>query len=155
MPGYQAAPLNLSVLGGSFLVLALSLILWPVGYFVRRHYHRPLACPPEARGPRIGLRVAAAFGVLWLVGWVLAVLPLLGAQYDFYSSAHDPLIRTLQFAGAGAPGADRGGARECGAPVAPAAFRVGAARNGLIAVGLLGLVWIGLVGGLISFRLNY
>ena len=31
-------------------------------------------------------------------------------------------------------------------------MRVG---NGLMAVGLLGLVWIGLVGGLISFRLNY
>jgi hypothetical protein len=27
--------------------------------------------------------------------------------------------------------------------------------NGLIAAALLGLVWIGIVGGLISFRLNY
>ena len=155
VPGYQAAPLNLGVLVGSFLVLALSVILWPVGYFVRRHYHRPLASPLEARGPRIWLRVAAAFGVLWLVGWVLAVLPLLGAQYDFYSSAHDPLIRTLQFAGVvllaltavALLSAGRLWRRQPSGWV-----RVG---NGLIAVGLLGLVWIGLVGGLISFRLNY
>jgi CubicO group peptidase (beta-lactamase class C family) len=155
VPGYQSAPLNLTVLGGSLLVLALSVILWPVAYFVRRHYQCAPAYPAEARRPRIMLRVAATFGVLWPVCWILALLPLLGAHYEFYSTAHDPLIRTLQLAG-----------------VVLVVFAAGALwsvwrlrgwhpswwvriGNGLIAAALLGLVWIGIVGGLISFRLNY
>ncbi len=150
----SSGALNLGVLVGSFLVLALSLILWPVGYFVRRHYHRPLACALERVGRGLGCG-GRCVRVLWLVGWVLAVLPLLGPQYDFYSSAHDPLIRTLQFAGVvllaltavALVSAGRLWRRQ------PSGWmRLG---NGLIAVGLLGLVWIGLVGGLISFRLNY
>ena len=155
VPGYQSAPLNLTVLGGSFLVLALSVILWPVAYFVRRHYQRALAYPAEVRRPRTLLRVAATFGVLWLICWILAVLPLLRAQYDFYSSAHDPLIRTLQLAGVVlmvfAAGALWSVWRLC--RWQPSWWvRIG---NGLMAAGLLGLVWIGIVGGLISFRLNY
>jgi CubicO group peptidase (beta-lactamase class C family) len=155
VPVYQSAPLNLTVLGGSFLVLAFGVVFWPAAYFVRRHYLRPLPYPAEARRPRIVLQVAAACGVLWLIGWILAVLPLLGAHYEFYSTAHDPLIRALQLAGvvlvvlaAGALWSVRRLRRW-----QPSRWvRIG---NGLLAAGLLGLVWIGIVGGLISFRLNY
>jgi CubicO group peptidase (beta-lactamase class C family) len=155
VPAYQAAPLNLTVLGGSLLVLALSVALWPVGYFVRRHYRRALPYPPEASRPRIVLRVAALYGVLWLVGWVLAVLPLLGAQYDFYSSAHDPLIRTLQLAGVLLLAVAAGALWSVGRLWHWQHSKWVRIGNGLIAAGLLGLVWIGVVGGLISFRLNY
>lgn len=155
VPGYEAAPLNLTVLVGSFVVLASSVVLWPVGYFVRRRYRRALPYPAEARRARIWLRVAATFGVLWLLSWVLAVLPLLGAQYDFYSSAHDPLIRTLQVAGVGLlvlTAVALGCVGRLWRWQPSWWVRLG---NGAIAAGLLGLVWIGVVGGLMSFRLNY
>lgn len=42
LPAQRAAPLNLTVLLGSFIILTLTVILWPVGSMVRRHYQRPL-----------------------------------------------------------------------------------------------------------------
>jgi hypothetical protein len=101
------------------------------------------------------LRVAATFGVLWLIAWTIVLTPVLSVQLDFYSASHDPLIRTLQIAGL--------------IVIALAATslwslwrllksgitwpsRIG---NGLIAAAMVGLVWIGFVGGLMSFNLNY
>ena len=155
VPGRKASSLNLTVLVGSFLVLAVAVILWPVAYLVRRHY-RPLPVQAaEARRMRTLLRIAAAFGVLWLIAWSIVLSPVLSVQLDFYSAAHDALIRTLQIAGlvvmalalAGLWGFWRLLRTGISWPA-----RVG---NGLIAASLLGLVWIGFVGGLMGFSLNY
>jgi hypothetical protein len=137
------------------LVLALTSLLWPMGYVVRRHYQRALDYPAAGRRFRTLLRVAAIFELLWLACWTLALLPVLNVQVDFYSTAHDPLIRALQLAGVLLVALAAGGIwsvcrlyRMQGSWPA----RIG---NGLIAAGLIGLVWIGFIGGLISFNLNY
>jgi CubicO group peptidase (beta-lactamase class C family) len=155
VPGHRSASLNLTVLLGSFLILALTVILWPVAYFVRRHYQHALAYPPEGRRLRTFLRIGATFDVLWLVCWTIVLLPVLSVQLDFYSTAHDPLIRTLQLAGlvviALAAGGVWSGWRLCRLE-GSWLCRIG---NVLIVAALVGLVWIGFVGGLISFNLNY
>jgi CubicO group peptidase (beta-lactamase class C family) len=153
--GLQSAPLNVTVLLGSFLILALTVILWPVSYFVRRHYQSVLAYSAEGRRLRTFLRIASTFDVLWLVCWTLVLLPVLSVQLDFYSTAHDALIRAMQLAACVVIALAAGGIwsawRLCRLegswPV-----RIG---NGLIAAGLVGVVWIGFIGGLISFNLNY
>jgi CubicO group peptidase (beta-lactamase class C family) len=153
--GLQSAPLNVTVLLGSFLILALTVILWPVSYFVRRHYQSVLAYSAEGRRLRTFLRIASTFDVLWLVCWTLVLLPVLSVQLDFYSTAHDALIRAMQLAAwvviALAAGGVWSAWRLCRLegswPV-----RIG---NGLIAAGLVGVVWIGFIGGLIYFNLNY
>jgi len=154
VPVRRSAPLNLTVLVGSFLVLAVAVLLWPVSYLVRRHY-RATVQPLERQRMRTFLRVAACFDVVWLVAWSAVLTPALSVQLDFYSTAHDPLIRALQIAGvlvialavAGIWSAWR-------------VFKVGASwpsriGNGLIAAALVGVVWIGSVGGLLGFNLNY
>jgi CubicO group peptidase (beta-lactamase class C family) len=154
VPARRSAPLNLTVLVGSFLVLAGAVLLWPVSYLVRRHY-RPTGQPVEKRRMRTLLRVAAAFDVVWLIAWSAVLTPVLSIQLDFYSTGHDPLIRTLQIAGlivialavAGIWSAWRLFRMRVSWP-----SRIG---NGLIAVALIGLVWIGFIGGLLSFNLNY
>lgn len=155
VPGRRSAPLNVTALIGSTLILALAVLLWPVSYFVRRHYHLALACSPEARRLRTFLRIAAAFDLLWLASWTMVLLPVLSVQLDFYSTAHDPLIRTLQVAGLVVIALTLGGIwgvwRLCRLE-GSWLYRIG---NGLIAMGLVGLVWIGFIGGLISFNLNY
>jgi hypothetical protein len=155
VPAERSAPLNLTVLVGSFLILALTVILWPVAYFLRRHYQRPLLSSPEARRPRTFLRIAATFAVLWLVCWAIVLLPVLSVQLDFYSTAHDPLIRTLQLAGLVVIALAAAGlwsvARLCRLE-GSWPYRI---ANILIATGLVGLVWIGFIGDLISFNLNY
>ena len=155
VPSHRSAPLNLTALAGSFLILVLTVILWPVSYFVRRHYQRALAYPAEGCRLRTFLRIAATFDVLWLACWIIVLLPVLSVQLDFYSTAHDPLIRTLQLAGLVVIALATGGIwsvwRLCRLE-GSWLFRIG---NGLTAVALVGLVWIGFIGGLISFNLNY
>jgi CubicO group peptidase (beta-lactamase class C family) len=154
-PIRRAAPLNLAILSGSIVTLALTIILWPVGYMVRRHYQRPLAYSVEGRRFRTFLRIAATFDVLWLVSWTIVLMPLLSLQLDVYRTGLDPLIRTLQIAGLIVVALAAMGLwslwRLCRLQTAWL-YRVG---NGLIAAALLGLVWIGFVGNLISLNLNY
>ena len=155
VPVSRSAPLNLTVLLGSVAVLILTVILWPIAYLLRRHYQRPLAHSPEGRRWRLFLRIAATFALVWLLCWTMLMLPVLSTQLDFYSTGADGMIRTLQLAGL--------------IVIALAAlgiwsvwrlwrldtswlFRLG---NGAIALALLGLVWVGLSGGLLSFNLNY
>jgi CubicO group peptidase (beta-lactamase class C family) len=151
----RSAPLNLTVLSGSLLILILTVILWPVSYFVRRHYRNALAYSTEGRRLRTYLRIAATFDLLWLTGWALVLLPILSVQLDFYSTAHDPLIRTLQLAGLAVVALAVGGIwsvwRLCRLQ-GSWLYRIG---NLLVLAGLVGLVWIGFIGGLIGFNLNY
>ena len=152
VPARRSASLNLTVLLGSVVILTLAVVLWPISYWVRRHYQRPLA---TARGPRTILRIAALLDLLWLAAWTIVLTPVLSIQLDFYSTALDPVIRTLQITGIAVIALAAVGCwnlwRLCGSEVSWTA-RVG---NGLIAAALVGLVWIGVIGGLISFNLNY
>ena len=155
VPGHRSAPFNLMVLFGSLLVLVCAVVLWPVSFLVRRHYQRPLAYPTEGRRLWLSLRIAATLDVLWMICWIGMLLPVLSIQLDFYSSAHDSLIRALQLGGLvviaiaalGVYSVWRLCRFEKSWP-----YRIG---NGLIAAAMLGLVWIGYVGGLLSFDLNY
>ncbi|MBS0418086.1 MAG: beta-lactamase family protein [Proteobacteria bacterium] len=151
VPTRRSAALNLTVLVGSLAVLLAAVILWPISFLVRRHYQRS---PSDGRKLRTLLRAAALFDLLWLVAWCIVLTPVLSIQLDFYSAALDPVIRTLQLAGVVVVALAAVGIgclwRLWSAVSWPA--RIG---NGLIAAGLVGLVWIGVIGGLISFNLNY
>ena len=151
-PLRRSGALNLTVLLCSFVILTLAVILWPITYWVRRHYQRS---PVPNQGPRTMLRVAALFDLLWLAAWCIVLTPVLSIQLDFYSTALDPVIRTLQIVGVIVIALAAVGGwnlwRLCTTEASWPA-RVG---NGLIAAALIGLVWIGVIGGLISFNLNY
>jgi len=155
VPAHKSAALNLTVLVGSIFVLALAVIFWPLSYLVRRHYRLGAVQPLEARRFRTLLRVAAAFDVLWLVCWSIVLRPVLSVQLDFYSTAHDGLIRTLQLGGVIAIVLAAAGVWSVWRLFRARVSWPSRVGNGLIAAALLGLVWIGFVGGLISFNLNY
>ena len=155
VPAHRASSLYLSVMAGSAATLLLAVILWPVGYLVRRHYRSALPYSKEARRWRTVLRGSAALNLAWLIAWAVVLAPVLHVQIEHYDEALDPTIRTLQIAGmvvlvlaaaglvclfrlwrAGGTWAQRLG-------------------NGLIAAALLGVVWTGLLGHLIGLDLNY
>src|SRR6185437_3379719 len=155
VPGRRAAPLNLTVLFASVLTLVVTVILWPVGALVRRHYRRPLALAADAHRWRTCLRIAAIVELIWLASWTMVLLPAMSLQLDVYSTGLDPVIRALQILGVIVIGFAGVGLwslwRLCRAQTSWPS-RIG---NGLIAAALLGLVWIGFVGNLIGFNLNY
>jgi CubicO group peptidase (beta-lactamase class C family) len=150
----RSAPLNLSVLLVSLAILAVTVLLWPISWLVKRHYPRT-ASSAEVRRLRLLVRAAVTFNVLYLVGWLLLLTPVLSVKLWVYSHRLDPLVRTLQLAG----------------PVLVAAAvmaiwclwrlsrlqksRISWIGNAALAAALLGMVWIGFAGQLISFDLNY
>lgn len=155
VPINRSAPLNLTVLLSAALILTLTVILWPVLYWVRRHHRHPVSFAPEVQRSRTLLRVGAVFDIVWLVCWTVVLLPVLSLQLEFYSAGLDPFIRALQVAGLVVTGLAAVGLwslwRLC--TLEPSWLcRIG---NGMIAAALLGLVWIGFVGQLFSFDLNY
>jgi hypothetical protein len=146
--------LNLTVLLGSLAILILAVAFWPISWFIRRRYG-VATDPAEVRQLRLWGRVAAAIALLYAIAWIALLMPVLKVQLWVYSSANDGLVRTLQVAGLLLIVAAAVGVwslwrlstlqRSWGSWI----------RNGALAVALLGIVWIGFVGKLISFNLNY
>ena len=101
------------------------------------------------------LRVAAAFDIVWLIAWSVVLTPALSVQLDFYSTAHDPLIRTLQIAGLIVIALAVAGIWSVWRLFKMGSTWPSRVGNGLIAAALVGLVWIGFIGGLLGFNLNY
>jgi CubicO group peptidase (beta-lactamase class C family) len=155
VPAFRSAALNLTVLSGSLAILMVAVVLWPIIHLVRRHYRLPAAYCADERRLRLFLRSAAAFDLIWFLGWVAILLPVVSTQLDFYNAGLDPVVRVLQIAGVLvlvlAAVAIWGFGRAFKRKVTWLA-RVG---NGAIAAALVGLAWIGVIGGLISFNLNY
>jgi hypothetical protein len=155
VPARKSSALNLIVLVGSLVVLAVAVVLWPVSYLVRRHYGPLPAQSVEVRRWRTVLRVAAAFDLVWVVCWIVVLLPVLSVQLDFYSSSHDSIIRALQIGGMFAIAAAVAGVWSLWRLAKSGVSWPSRVGSGLIATALVGLFWIGFVGGLMSFNLNY
>jgi hypothetical protein len=100
-------------------------------------------------------RIAAAVDAIYLVGWAMLLRPLLTADYQVFSSHLDPVVRMMQVAGLLVIAA-----AIAGVWVAWRMFRADSTWlsriwNAASAAALLGVVWIGYMGNLLSFNLNY
>jgi hypothetical protein len=58
--------LLLAVLGVSLFVMLLALILWPIAWFVRRHFGRKLELTPVERLLRLGVRIVFALDLTFI-----------------------------------------------------------------------------------------
>jgi len=153
-PLARSAPLNLSVLLGSLAILAWTVLLWPISWFVKRRYSHP-ADSTEVRRLRLLTRAAATFDVLYLVGWLVLLTPVLGVKLWVYSSSLDSLVRTLQLAGLVVIAGAVMGIWSLWRLSRLHPSRLAWIGNAALAAALLGIVWIGFAGQLISFNLNY
>jgi CubicO group peptidase (beta-lactamase class C family) len=152
---YRSSALNLPILLIAFAILALTVLFWPISWLVRRGYGVQSRQSVPLRRVRLYTRLAAAFDVLYLVGWMMLLKPVLSLDLQIYSAALDPLVRTLQLAGLAAIAAAAVGLWSTWR-----LFRLEVSIryrlwNGALVAAMLGIVWIGFVGKLISFNLNY
>jgi CubicO group peptidase (beta-lactamase class C family) len=149
VPYLWSARLNVPLLGMAAGVLILTVLFWPVAAVVGRR--RPLAVPlaNRERRARRWTRVAALAGVLYLIGWAVALVK------DFASTVGtEPWIRLFQLIGLG-----------CVAGAGIAVWNVwltwqgkrsgwAKATSPLVAASLLYLVWFSFAFHLISLRIN-
>lgn len=155
VPLLHSAPLNTTVLLGSAAILIWTLLLWPLSALVERGDKAVPGVSRQVRRTRLVMRIAAAVDVVYLIAWALMMQPVLGEQLQFYSYRMDPLVGTLELSGllaVAAAGAGLWAAWRLFKTDAPWLSRI---WNGAVAAALLGVVWIGVMGGLMTFNLNY
>jgi CubicO group peptidase (beta-lactamase class C family) len=155
----RSAPLNLTVLVLSTLVLVLTLAAWPFAVLVRRAERAASGISPAHKRLRRIQRIAVAVAVLYLGAWFMLIKPVLSTDVAVYSYAIDWVVGLLEASGLlvlAAAGA--------GVWVAWRMFRIDAptgtpavarAWSVAVALALLGVIWLGVVGQLITWNLNY
>jgi CubicO group peptidase (beta-lactamase class C family) len=154
-PFSRSAPLNLSVLLVALIVLIFTVLGWVLAPLLKK----PTAVPEDRRAEvgrlRLWIRIAAAYDLLYMVGWFIVLRPVLTFDLDFYSARLDPVIRMLQVAGILAFAAAAVGvwsAWRLALLKVPLFMRI---RAFVAAASLLGIVWIAVIGGLARLSLNY
>jgi CubicO group peptidase (beta-lactamase class C family) len=155
VPLKRSSVLNLAVLILACLILVWTLLAWLLSPWLRAPKNIPDDLVAQVRRLRRFLRAAAAFDVVYLVCWFMILRPTLNLELDFYSSSLDPIVGAIQAAGLLAIAA-----AVLGIWSAWRLSRLNIPRRlplgGFVtAAGLLGVVWIGIIGGLIRFSLNY
>jgi len=155
VPGYRSGGWNVPVLIGSLAVLLLTVILWPVGALVRRHYRKPLQLSGQDAMARTLSRLGALFSLGWLFAWYSILAPLLSTQLDVFDTNLDGWLRLVQVSGlvlvAAAAVAVWGAWRTMRGP-SGVWSKVGSV---LIAVALLYLIWFAGLAKLLSFNSSY
>ena len=86
---------------------------------------------------------------------MMLLKPVLSIDLQVYSTAFDPVVRTLQCAGLVVIAAAAVGIWSVWRASQLQASTLFRFWNGVLAAAMLGVVWIGFIGNLISFNLNY
>ncbi|UZK66707.1 serine hydrolase domain-containing protein [Sphingomonas sp. M1-B02] len=157
----QAAPTSRSgvvfqlVTGLSLLVLLCAAITWPIAAWVR--YSRrlgPLATGCEARVRRL-TRIAVVANLIYLLAWYSVLAPILRTDVSYYNGGLDSFIRFLQVA-AIVPllGAILGLVNAWLALRAKLNWAA-RARSFVVALALIGFLWVAWMAGFIGWSLNY
>jgi hypothetical protein len=154
-PFTRSTPLNLTVLLFSAVVLLWTLVLWPLSWLLRRGDAAQSTVSAEVRRLRLDQRGAAAVDLVYLIGWYIVLQPILANQVGAYNESMDGLIRVMQVWGLLVIAAAALGLWTAFKTFQARATWPSRVWSILVALALLGMVWIGFMGRLIGFSLNY
>ena len=155
VPAARNSTIFQSIAGLSLLVLLLTAIVWPAGWWIRRRYAAPPVATGRAARARLLVRVAAIADLAYVAGWYTVVVPILSQQVDAYNATLDGTIRLLQVAAVIPIAAALVGAWNM-VEAFRGAFDWGVRlRAALVALAFLGLLWVAAMAHLIGWSLNY
>jgi CubicO group peptidase (beta-lactamase class C family) len=155
VPFFRSQSLNLMVLLASVAILFWSLVLWLVSPLLRRGEPARSEATPALRRSRLTMRCAALVDIVYLGAWIMLFLPILSLQIEVYGHRLDPVVLVLECSGLLAIAAAGVGLWSTwrvfkeGAPLLSKIWSIA------VSLALLGVVWIGAMGGLIGINLNY
>ncbi len=98
-PWYANGALLLPMFGVAIAVLAISVVLWPVGAIVRWRYRAASGLDARARRARRISRIAAIAILGAIAGWVMLFV-MISTDLSHLSASTDLLLRALQILGA-------------------------------------------------------
>jgi CubicO group peptidase (beta-lactamase class C family) len=70
---FEGKPFNFVILIFGLVVVLLTVLLWPVGAMIRKHYGRPLELNPDERRQRLLARLVCLLFLAVCIGWVVAI----------------------------------------------------------------------------------
>lgn len=86
------------VIIGALAVFVITLLLWPIGYFTRRHYGKPLNVPPTMKKSWLLSRLVCIADLIFVSAFMTIVL-LSEKYFSLFSSRMDLWLHLLQILG--------------------------------------------------------
>jgi hypothetical protein len=151
----QNGKLLLVVLGVSLALMLLAIILWPVGWFVRRHYGRKLALTRTETLLRILVRIVFALDLIFVAS--LIGLTMYGLTHlEVFSDRGTTWFRIIQIVGViGAIGTLAVLANAVFAWIGKRASIWGRLQATVMLLACLGVLWFAFAGNLLRFSSTY
>jgi CubicO group peptidase (beta-lactamase class C family) len=151
----QNGKLLLAVLAISLVLMLLTLIFWPVGWFVRRHYNHKLDLAPIERLLRLLVRIVFALDLIFVVA--LFGLTLYGLTHlDMFSDRGNTWFRIIQVVGMiGAAGTVVVLANAVLAWIGKRRGFWGKLQATIMLLASLGVLWFAFAGNLLRFSSTY
>lgn len=139
------------------LTVLVTLVLWPLGWAVRRHYRRPLALTATQRRTRLLSRLGALALFVGVFGWLLLLVVLSATNaVPLVQGTITPWLYVLYVLGViGLIGAVAVVVHSVRAWIAPRRGRWVLLGEALLALAAIYLAWFIVVFGLVSFSARY
>ena len=151
----ENAGLNTFILFGSITVLVLALVAWPLSWWCRRLYGQRLDLTGRDLVAYRLTRWLMVGDMVYLIGWYMALVPILQMQLDGFGPALDPLLFALM-AAAVVPLAGAGvGLWNAWLTIRSDRHVMAKVGSIVFAAALCGVAWVAFIGGLMSFTLEY
>jgi hypothetical protein len=152
---FQKGKLLLAVLGISLGLMLLTLILWPVGWFVRRHYGHKLELTRNERLLRILVRIVFALDLIFIAS--LIGLTMYGLTHlEIFSDRGSTWFRVIQIVGViGAAGTLVALINAIVAWIGKRASIWGKLQATIMLLACLGVLWFAFAGNLLRFSSTY
>jgi len=139
----------------SLVLMLLTLILWPVGWFVRRHYNHKLELSPIERLLRLLVRIVFALDLIFVIA--LFGLTLYGLTHlDIFSDRGNTWFRIIHVVGMiGAAGTLVVLANAVLAWIGKRRGFWGKLQATIMLLASLGVLWFAFAGNLLRFSSTY
>ncbi len=155
VPWYQHTWFNLTVVIGSLVIMLLSLLLWPVNFFLRWHYGRKLDLPAGQRRLRLLTRIGSALNLIFAVAFGLLFTAAL-KNIGMMTPKLDPWILLIQAVGMlGAVATIAAILNVWRSWANSSEWFWAKLGNLLVAVAFLGFTWFAVHFNLVNMRLHY
>ncbi len=96
----QDKKFNLPLLIGCLVIMALTLLFWPVGAMIRRHYHQRLELDAGQRRARLWIRLVCALDIIFVVAMIQAFSTTEAGSLSEKLDLHLNLIQAVGVLGA-------------------------------------------------------
>ena len=151
----QNGKLLLTVLAISLGIMLLTLILWPIAWFVRRHYGHRLELTSSERLLRIAVRIVFALNLIFIAA--LFGLTMYGLTHlEIFSDRGSTWFRLAQMIGlVGAAGTLVVLVNAVAAWISKRRRIWGKLQATIMLLACLGFIWFALAGNLLRFSSNY